>query len=62
MIRYLITFAKQVMEARVMRLDLLKHQAERKSEFNQCTEILSCCTESEYESDSDTKLTYYIHK
>lgn len=62
MIRYLISFVKQVMDARVIRLNLLTQQAERKLDIEKCCNTIGCCLDHNNRSTGDRELNYYFHK
>lgn len=62
MLRYLISFMKQLMEARVIRLDLLMQQAERKQDLDKCCDAIPCCLNTKKKSTNKPDLNYYFHK
>ncbi|MEK6482469.1 hypothetical protein WJR50_33345 [Catalinimonas sp. 4WD22] len=62
MIRYLITLLKQIMEARVARLNLLMQEAERKLDMEKCCDTIRCSLDMKQKSSSKRGLDYYFHK
>ena len=59
---YFISFAKDIMEARVLRLNLLMQQAERKLDIDKCCDAIRCCLDSKKKSISKPETDYYFHK
>jgi hypothetical protein len=62
MIHYLITLLKEIMEARVIRLNLLMQQVERKMEVDKCCDAIRCCLDSKNKTTKESILNYYFHK
>jgi hypothetical protein len=62
MLNSLKTLLIQVMEARVIRLNLLMQQVERNLNDYPCCDTLKCCIEEDKTTDSERESQYYFHK